>query len=126
MIAGAAAAIDPSKLASAVQEATREIDAAGLGAGDRAETARFFASLDRNLAQVIAQLPRDLFAPRAARRQASHDVALPGGGAGAVSVSFTAAADPASGVTREAEREIVTDLGGDRRLTVESWQLKPL
>lgn len=126
LIAGAGAPIDAGKLELAVREAMSEMGAATLSADNRAEAARFFASLNRNLAQVIAQLPRDLFAPRQSPREARRDVALPGGGAGAVSVRFTAQTDPATGLMSEAEREVVTDLGGDRRQSVESWSLKPI
>lgn len=126
MIAGAGAPIDAGKLELAVREAMSEMGAATLSADNRAEAARFFASLNRNLAQVKAQLPRDLFAPRQSPREARRDVALPGGGAGAVSVRFTAQTDPATGLMSEAEREVVTDLAGDRRQSVESWSLKPI
>jgi hypothetical protein len=41
-------------------------------------------------------------------------------------VTFSAARDPATGLMREARREVVTELDGDRRTTLESWQLTPL
>lgn len=126
LIAGAGAPIDAGKLDAAVHEAMSEMTTNRLPAGDRAEAAHFFASLSRNLSQVIAQLPRDLFAPRQSQRESTRNVALPGGGAGAVSVRFTARVDPLTGLMREAERQVVTDLAGDRRLTVESWSLTPL
>jgi len=126
LIAGAGAPIDSGQLDTAVREAMKEMAAAGLGADDKAEAARFFASLNRNLGQVLAELPRDLFAPRETAREATHGVPLPGGGAGAVSVRFTARTDPATGLMREAERQVLTELAGDRRTTVESWSLTPL
>jgi hypothetical protein len=41
-------------------------------------------------------------------------------------VIFTAERDPATGLMREARREIVTQVSGDLRRTVESWTLTSL
>ena len=40
--------------------------------------------------------------------------------------AFAGVRDPATGVMREARREIVTEVADDVRHTVESWSLTPL
>jgi hypothetical protein len=42
-----------------------------------------------------------------------------------IEVSFSAVTDPATGLMREARREIVTSIAEDRRLTREDWSLAP-
>ena len=74
----------------------------------------------------MTELPRDLFAPPDAPRTEHGEVALPGGELGEVTVTFTALRDPATGLMRQALREVVTALEGDRRRTLESWRLDPL
>ena len=76
-------------------------------------------------ARMTALLPADLFAPRGAPAHAARELALPGGDTGTIEVSFTAVADPATGVMRNARREIVTAIGSDQRLTREDWTLAP-
>jgi hypothetical protein len=67
-----------------------------------------------------------LFAPRDDAVRAEREVALPGGSAGTIEVCFTAVTDPATGLMREARREIVTMIADDRRLTREDWTLASL
>lgn len=74
---------------------------------------------------MTSLLPGDLFAPRDPASKVQRELALPGGGAGTIEVSFTAQADPATGLMRAARREIVTAIGDDRRLTREDWSLTP-
>ena len=75
---------------------------------------------------MITPLPVDLFAPVEMSRRESRQVALPGGEAGEVAVTFTAERDPRTGLMRQATREVRTRLSGDLRSTVETWRLEPL
>jgi hypothetical protein len=38
-------------------------------------------------------------------------------------VTFTATRDPVTGLMREAQREVLTEVAGDLRRTIESWTL---
>jgi hypothetical protein len=76
-------------------------------------------------AKMSSAPPGDLFAPRDTATHVARELALPGGGAGTIEVDFTASIDPASGVMRQARRDIVTRIGDDRRLTREDWTLLP-
>ena len=40
-------------------------------------------------------------------------------------MTFDAVRDPATGLMREASREVVTEAAGGRRRTLESWRLTP-
>jgi len=115
-----------AQLDAAVREAMAEIERRPREPAERAELRRFVGAIRQSAGRLTTELPSDLFAPSAPERRETRAVPLPGGGAGQVTVTFTAAADPATGLMREAAREIVTELAGDRRLTIERWQLEPL
>jgi hypothetical protein len=74
---------------------------------------------------MTSLLPSDLFAPSGAATREERELALPGGGAGTIELSFSAVTDPVTGVMRSARREIVTAIADDRRLTREDWSLAP-
>ncbi|GAA0265999.1 hypothetical protein GCM10009127_01740 [Alteraurantiacibacter aestuarii] len=74
-------------------------------------------------ARMTSQLPRDIFAPVETTREQQQEIALPWGESGAVTTRFVAVCDPQTGLMHEASREVVTDLAGDQRRTVESWRL---
>lgn len=100
------------------------LDQSALDADQRGELRQFASAVQQTAGQLVALLPRDLFAPLDSPRMDRREIALPGGGAGFVAVSFVAARDPATGLMREASREVVTDLSGEQRRTVESWRLE--
>jgi hypothetical protein len=118
----------PVPLAERLDEAVRlalgQLRAQGHAARERTELEQFVLAVQQGAARLVSELPRDLFAPGAPRRE-TRDVALPGGDAGAVTVAFTAVRDPATGLMREAQRVVTTDLHGAQRQTRESWTLTP-
>jgi hypothetical protein len=91
--------------------------------GDRQELEAFVRAVHDAGAKMSSLLPGDLFAPRDPATRAERALALPGGGEGTIEVSFTGKTDPATGLMRQARREIVTMIAGDRRLTREDWSL---
>jgi hypothetical protein len=86
----------------------------------------FVEALHRSAGALVTEPPRDLFAPVDCPREESRTVALPDGDTGQVRVIFTATRDPVTGLMREARREVVTEVSGDLRRTIESWTLMPL
>jgi hypothetical protein len=117
----------PAKeLDEAVAIVRRELDKNALAAGEREELDAFIRAVHDAEIKLTAQFPGDLFAPREQTRHTERELALPGGGEGTIAVSFSAASDPATGLMREARREIVTAIGEDRRLTREDWSLAPV
>jgi hypothetical protein len=126
MVVGAPDARPAKELDEAVAIVGRMLDNAGIASGERAELDSFVRAVHEAGARMTSQFPGDLFAPRDDDAHATRELALPGGGAGTIEVSFTALTDPATGLMREARREIVTSIGNDRRLTREDWSLTPL
>ena len=115
-----------TRLDDAVREALAQLEAQPHAEAERAELVRFVNAFHQSASKLMTELPRDLFAPPPVSRTESRAISLPGGDTGEVSVTFSAARDPATGLMREARREVVTELDGDRRTTLESWRLTPL
>lgn len=125
-IAESAAVPVATRLDAAVREALAQIEAQPHAPAERTELVRFVNALHHNAGLLMTELPGDLFAPQQTPRSERREVTLPGGDRGQVTVTFSAARDPQTGLMRQALREVVTDIGGDRRATLESWQLVPL
>ncbi len=119
-------ATDSEALDQAVREAGAEIDRWRLDPAERDRLRAFVETVHRSAGALVTEPPRDLFAPVDCPREESRAVALPGGDSGQVRTRFTATRDPATGLMREARREVVTEVAGDLRRTIESWTLAPL
>jgi hypothetical protein len=115
-----------AQLDAAVREVSARLDESPRTPAERAELHAFVEAVHRSAGQLVTALPHDLFAPVDCPREESRAIALPAGGAGQVRTSFTATRDPATGLMREARREVVTEVSGDLRRTVESWTLAPI
>jgi hypothetical protein len=115
-----------TRLDAAVRETLATLEARPYDAAERAALVQFVNAFHQSAGQLVTELPRDLFAPAETPRSESRAVALPGGDSGEVVVTFSAARDPSTGLMRQALREVVTELHGDRRRTLESWHLGPL
>lgn len=111
------------ELEQAVAIVRGQIAAAGFAPDEREELEAFVRAVHDAGAKMSSEFPADLFAPREGAVHAERELALPGGGAGTIEVSFTAVTDPATRLMREARREIVTAIADDRRLTREDWTL---
>ena len=92
----------------------------------REELRRFMEAIRRSAGELLTELPIDLFAPDEVPRIERREVGLPDGSTGLVTMTFTAHRDPATGLMRQAMREVITDLGGSRRHTAERWRLDPI
>jgi hypothetical protein len=125
-IRGLAPGVDTGRLDEAVREAVARIDAGNHPQAERERLRAFVEAVHRSAGAILTELPRDLFAPVDCPRAERRAVALPGGERGEVRLSFDAVRDPVDGLMREARREVVTDIAGDLRRTVESWTLGPL
>ena len=114
----------PAKeLDEAVLIVRRQLDEAGVAPDARKEFDAFVKAVREAGTKMTSLLPGDLFAPRDDATRVERELALPGGGTGTIAISFSAITDPATGLMRQARREIVTSIAGDRRLTREDWTL---
>ena len=109
----------------AVAEARRMIGARAVPAAERSEAEAFVQLVHQAGAGLAAYLPQDLFAPASHSRTERRAIDLASSEAGEIEVLFTADADPRTGLMSRARREIVTMIGGDRRITEEEWTLSP-
>lgn len=125
-IRGVPQATPSAQLDAAVREVSALIEQWPQTPVERDELRAFVNAIHQGAGELVTRLPRDLFAPADFRREETRAIALPGGEAGEVRTSFTAVRDPDTGLMREARREVVTEVAGDLRHTVESWSLKPL
>lgn len=126
LIHGAEVPVDTAQLDIAVRQAIARFAHAGASPDELAEHQRFVSALHQGAAAILTALPKDLFAPGDPDRTTRQNVALPDGAAGEVTVRFTAQADPGTGLMERAMREVLTELSGERRRTVEDWNLAPL
>ena len=125
-IRGASPAAPGEQLDKAVHEALARIERSAHAPAEREALRAFVETVHRSAGELVTELPRDLFAPAASPREDRRELVLPGGETGQVRMTFAGVRDPATGAMREARREIVTEVAGDVRHTVESWSLTPL
>jgi hypothetical protein len=95
-------------------------------AADAAQLARFARAIHENALLLLTTLPPDLFAPEREEHRESRTLNLPDGAEGIVTASYRASRASGSGLLQAAEREIVTEVDGHRKRTLESWTLEPL
>jgi hypothetical protein len=117
--------VAPPRLDRAVEEALKQIRAFPISESERADLVRFARAVHDSAATLLTELPRDLFAPAGEATLATRTLPLPGGEEGVVTVAYTAEVEPSTGLMRSATREVVTDISGNTRRTLESWTLVP-
>jgi len=103
--------------------ATAHIEAQPLAGDERAELQQFVTALHRAGSILSSAMPADLFAPERAAWSEDRAIALPSGDIGRLVSRFDAERDHATGLMRRAMREVLTEIEGDQRRTVEHWEL---
>lgn len=124
-IVGGPEARPAAQLNEAVATVMRVFGNTAHSADARKEHEAFVRAIHDASTRLTSLLPEQLFAPRGEPTRSERDLALPDGGQGTIEVSFTAAADPLTGLMRQARRDIVTTIARDSRLTREKWTLMP-
>lgn len=108
---------------SAFIEALAQITNQPIDSVERGELHQFVSALHQAGAALTADMPIDLFAPSQTAREESRTLPLPTGDFGHVISRFDATRDAQTGLMRRAAREVLTEIDGDRRHTIERWQL---
>lgn len=99
-------------LASTLDDAARLADArAGL------------ASVQKSSENWLTQIPQDLFYPAAQGSHMAKDLALDGGLKGSFKLDYDAKASESGAWLSKAERQVTTEIGGQRKVSRESWTL---
>lgn len=109
----------------AFAEAEEQIASQPIAAEERDELRAFVRAIHNAGAMLTAQMPVDLFAPSVPGRSEEQAISLPTGERGVVFSRFEAVRDGTTGLMRTASREILTEIGGDRRRIGEAWRLMP-
>lgn len=111
------------ELGRAIELALAQVAGGLRTAGDRSDARGFLLALQQVAGSISSALPEDLFVPPETPQRASRAIALPDGTDGVLSTEFWGTISPETGLLAEARRVIVTEAGGARRETVESWTL---
>ncbi len=110
-------------LAAAIETVRARLIAEPLAAGDKALAERFMATLQAAGQSALAAWPHDLFAPGSRAETFSREVRLPNGKVGTLTILTTATCDAASGLMRNYERRILTEVEGQSRTGAERFAL---
>jgi hypothetical protein len=114
-----------TNIASALELAMAQLSGELAAQDEREQAQGFVLGLQRAAGTIASAMPVDLFVPPATLQQASRAMTLPDGTSGSLSTEYSGTISPETGLLAEARRAIITDTGGSRRETVETWTLKP-
>ena len=124
IISDAPSSSQTSEIESAFDEALQQITNQPLASGERGELRQLITALHQAGTMLTVAMPFDLFAPADSERSENRTIALPTGDIGLVTSRFGSERDRQTGLMRRALREVMTEVEGDRRQTVERWQLE--
>lgn len=113
-------------LRQAISHALAELASQPISDDEREQLSQFVSAIQEAGHQVTAHLPTDLFAPASAARRDEQGIDLPGGIEGRVETVFESQRDPETGLMRAANRNVVTQVAGSSRGTLETWSLSAL
>ncbi len=121
MVVGGGQVLADGSFARAATVAAGLIGSSGLPAIDMLQAQAFVAQLRSRSPR--SQWPADVFHPNPGRRSESRTIPMAGGGEGKVTIDIVASGAAPGGQLAALERVVTSDLGGDRRVTREQWQL---
>ncbi len=105
----------------AVTLVSQRIGSSGLAALDMLQAQAFVAQLRSNAAH--SNWPSDVFRPALGRRSEVHRLELADAADGEVTIVMEGQGPGPAGRVAAIDRIVTTDLGGDRRVTRERWQI---
>ncbi|MBX7541554.1 hypothetical protein [Qipengyuania sphaerica] len=120
IVGWAGQAIDLDK---AVVAARRAIDGKKLAGSGAQEAKRYVAEMGKTAAELVSQVPRDLFYPHPGQRHEKRALDLPNGAKGTYELTVEARTAAGSGLLDTSERRIVTRIGDSTRISRESWSI---
>jgi hypothetical protein len=112
-----------ANVARAVERAAREIDKKAVEQSAQADAKRYVAEIGRTAAELVSQVPRDLFYPQTGKRTETRSLDLPGGEKGSYEITIFAKSRRSDGLLETSERRIVTRIGGSARVSRETWTI---
>lgn len=113
--------VDAATIDQARQTTAEGIDKIELGGFDSQQAQSFIDQFAKRPGHT--PWPEDLFRPEPGNHQQSRAIPLPNGERGQVSVTIRADASGPTGLLSSLARTVVSDLGGNSRITEEIWTL---
>ena len=110
-------------LQTAVAAARRIIESRELDGPSMQHASRYVADMGRIAADLVSQVPRDLFFPEPGEKRQERALDLPGGGKGHYELIISARACAQSGLLERSDRRIVTRIGDSLRTSSERWSI---
>ncbi len=114
--------------AQAIETATsvgaEQIGVSPLSRADKQQAMGFLSQLQSQSGRT--SWPADTFHPRSGVRTDQRELVLPGGAGGFVTITIESGRGMALGELSSLRREVTTDIGGDKRTTLEEWTLRRL
>jgi hypothetical protein len=114
-----------ANLEQAIDVALEQLAAGLKSQRELIEAREFILGLQLAAGAIISEVPVDLFVPPQTVQQASRRIDLPDGLSGMLSTQYSGRVSAATGLLEEASRIVVTETGGSRRESVESWSMGP-
>ena len=108
---------------AALEAAERAIAGSTLDRGERRDARAYLASIGQTAADLVSQVPRDLFFPETGSRTETRQLKLPEGLTGSYEITVSAAASGPSGFLAHSERRIVTRIADSSRIALERWSI---
>jgi hypothetical protein len=118
------ASVAMPNLQQAIDIALSQLTAGLDSAAQLGEVRTFMAGLQQAAGTLSSAMPPDLFVPPSSVQRASREIDLPGGLHGSFSTEYSGSISQDTGLLAHARRVILTETGGTRRETVESWTLE--
>lgn len=119
------AAANTAPVVAARESAAKIITAAPMAPTERSQAQTLLVAVAAAALQSASSWPTDLFVPRDLHREDRREIATATGEAGSIAVVTTMRVVPAGDLLEHASRQVVTQVGGDRRTSEEQWALVP-
>lgn len=115
---GTSAAVDTARTA-----AEQSISRSALAPAERGQAQSLLVAVALAAQRSAATWPADLFVPGNRHREDRREIDTGVGGAGWVTVTVDAQSQPGDGLPRLTARQVVTEIGGNRRVSAEQWAI---
>lgn len=110
---------------AAIREGREIIRSSGGNDGHKALKLGYLSRLEQAGGSLLEKLPSDLFFPAGGESALVDVVELPGGVTGTLEVIYRSASAGHGAWLARAERQIMTRIGDDERLSSDAWRLDP-
>lgn len=108
---------------AAIEAASRTIAESAVDRSQLRDAKAYLATIGNTAAELVSQVPRDLFFPETGSRTQTRELDLPEGLKGTYEITVSAQACRELGLLLQSERRIVTRIGDTARTAREQWSI---